>query len=104
MDDIKAMMQESLADRAIIEQNLAERDKKDRKIISLYCARNKEADIIRIIELLLKFNGMAGHDKETIREFKTKYPDKLNVKLLNDFLDVKDLYKEYLESGGDDDE
>ena len=103
-DNLKQLMQESLDEWADIEKRQAEREKKDKKIISLYCSQNRQADIFQIIKLLMKFKGMAGHDKETVEEFKAKYPDQLNVKLLNDFLDVKDLYKEYLESGGENDE
>ncbi len=103
-DNLKQMMQESFDEWADIEQRQAEREKKDKRIISLYCSRNRQADVFQIIELLNKFKGMAGHDKDTVEDFKRNYPDKLNVKLLNDFLDVKDLYKEYLESGGDNDD
>lgn len=103
-DNLKQMIQESLDEWADIEQRQAEREKKDKRIISLYCSQNRQADVFQILELLVKFKGMAGHDKETVEDFKSKYPNKLDVKLLNDFLDVKDLYKEYLESGGDCDE
>lgn len=103
-NDLKLMMQDSLEEWASIEQRQAEREKKDKKIISIYCSQNKQADVIHIIELLMKFNGMAGHDKDTVKSFKEKYPDKLNVKTLSDFLDVTDLYSEYLESGGNSDD
>lgn len=105
MDDkLKQLLQESFDEWADIQKRQAEREKKDKKIISLYCSQNSQADILQIIKLLLKFKGMAGHDKETVENFKEKYPDKLSVELLSDFLDVKDLYKEYLESGGENDE
>ena len=102
--DIKKLTEESFEEWADIEQKQAEREKKDKKIISLYCSQNLQADVFQIIELLMKFKGMAGHDKDTVMAFKEKYPDKLNIKLLHDFLDVKDLFKEYLESGGTGDE
>lgn len=103
-DNLKQLMQESLDEWADIQKRQAEREQKDKKIISLYCSQNSQADIFQIIKLLMKFKGMAGHDKATVEEFKEKYPDKLDIKLLYDFLDVKDLYKEYLESGGENDE
>ena len=47
---------------------------------------------------------MPKHDKEVVEEFKKNYPEELNIKLIHSFLDVKDIYSQYLESGGDDDE
>ncbi|MEY8265146.1 hypothetical protein AALA79_02015 [Lachnospiraceae bacterium 64-25] len=103
-ENLEREFQESESDWAEIEKLKAEREKKDKRIISQFCASNKQADMVRILELLVKHNGMPGHDKEIVSEFKRCYPEELNVKLIHSFLDVKDIYSTYLESGGDDNE
>lgn len=100
-DEIKKALEESIDDWAALDKSKAEREKKDRKIISIFCSKNTKGDMNKIIELLECFDGMAGPDKEIVNDFKTNYPDKLNTKLLYDFLDLKDIYAEYLESGGE---
>lgn len=105
MDEkLERQFQESEFEWAEIERLKAERKKKDNKIISQFCAANKQADMVRILELLEKHNGMPKHDKEIVYEFKKCYPEGLNVKLIHSFLDVKDIYSMYLEAGGDDNE
>ncbi len=102
--NLEKKLQESEAEWADIERLKAAREKKDQKILSIYCAMNRPADIIHTIELLAKYNGLPQHDKEIVENFKNSYPDKITVKLLHAFLDTKDIYKEYLESGGSCDE
>lgn len=99
--DLEYLMQESESEWADIEKKIAIREKQDRKIISIYCSQNKKADIIHTIELLEKYNGMPRHDQDIIANFKNEYPENLKIKTLHAFLDVKDIYEEYLESGGE---
>lgn len=94
-------LQESAEEWANIKKMEAERVKKDNKIISMFCAENHPADIYTTIQLLLKYNGMPTHDKETVEEFNKKYPGDLNIDLLHRYLDLKDIYHEYLELGGE---
>lgn len=101
-ENLEKQFQESESDWAEIEKLKAEREKKDKKIISQFCASNKQADMVRILELLEKYNGMPSHDTEIVNEFRKCYPKNLSVKLIHNFLDVKDIYSQYLESGGDD--
>lgn len=103
-NNLEQMMQESESEWADIEKKIAFREKLDKKIISIYCSQNKEADIIHIVELLEKYNGMPLHDKEIIASFKNEYPENLKVRTIHDFLDIQDIYKAYLESGGEADE
>lgn len=94
-------LNDSLDEWVNIDKAIAEREKKDRKIISRYCAENKRADIFGIVELLLKYDGMPQKDIDVVKTFKANYPDNLNTKLLVAFLDVKDIYRNILESGGE---
>lgn len=103
-ENLEKQLQESESDWAEIEKHVAEREKKDKRIISQFCASNKQADMVRILDLLEKHNGMPNHDKEIVIEFKKCYPKELNTKLIHSFLDVRDIYSIYLESGGDDSE
>lgn len=96
--------QESEEEWAKIEQLKAEREKKDRKLISKFCASYESADMVNIIALLEKHQGMPKHDIEIVTEFKSNYPSTLSVKLIHSFLDVKDIYSRYLESGGNADD
>lgn len=100
-ENLEKDIQESLDDRARIEKELAEREKKDLKIISRFCAENNSADMYNILTLLEKYNGIADHDKRTVEDFRQSYPGKLTVKLISMFNDVKDIYSRYLESGGE---
>lgn len=102
--DLLEKLKESLQERADIERQLAERDKKDKKVISMYCAENAPADIYRTLKLLEKYNGLPEHDKYVVDNFNATYPKKLTVQLILEFEDVKDIYRRYLESGGNDDE
>lgn len=77
------------------------RTKKDERIIREFCAKNKYADIIRTLELLEKNQGIAKWDREIVQQFKEKYPNELTVPMIQQMMDVKDLYREYLESGGE---
>lgn len=103
-DELEKRMQDSEIEWAKIQELTAERQRKDKRIISEFCAANDEADIKRTLDLLNKYNGMPNHDKEIVNEFNTSYPRELTVKLIHNFLDVKDLYRKFLESGGDDNE
>lgn len=103
-ENLEKKFQESESEWAEIDRLITEREKKDKRIISQFCATNKQADMVRILKLLEKHNGMPKHDKEVVEEFKKNYPEELNIKLIHSFLDVKDIYSQYLESGGDDDE
>ena len=103
-ENLEKQFQESESEWAEIERLKAEREKKDKRIISQFCALNRQADMLQILELLEKHNGMPRHDKEIVNEFRKCYPEELNIKLIHSFLDVKDIYSLYLESGGDDDE
>lgn len=104
-ENLERLFQESESDWAEIQRLTDERAKKDKKIISIYCAKNKRADIIRILELLEKyngleqFNGLPKHDKDIVDEFKTNFPDSLTVKMIHNFEDTRDIYREYLEYG-----
>lgn len=101
-------LQESAMEWAAIQKLQYELDKKtegrvskDKEIISEYCARNRYADIISTLELLLKYPGLAKHDYETVQKFKESYPRELTVELIYKYEDVLDIYNEYLESGGE---
>lgn len=102
--ELEKEFQESEEEWAKIEQQKAEREKKDRKLISRFCASYEHADMVNIITLLEKYQGMPKHDKEIVTEFKSNYPSTLNVKQIHNFLDVKDIYSKYLESGGNADD
>lgn len=101
-ETLEKKLQESEAEWAKLERLIAEREKKDKRIISEYCANNNSADIYNILELLEKYDGMPEYDKETVSEFKDNYPIKLTVNLIHRYEDLKDIYNEYLESGGAD--
>ncbi len=103
-ENLERQFQESEADWAEIEKAKAEREKKDRKIISKFCAENTQADMFQVLELLEKYNGMPQHDKDIVDEFRKCYPSNLTVKLIHSFLDVTDIYSRYLESGGNENE
>ena len=100
-DNLEEMMEQSEEEWAEIEKQIAQREKKDKKIISMYCAENRLADVVNIIELLEKHNGMPDHDREVVQEFKKQYPQMLTVKVLKSFMDVQLIYQGYLESGGE---
>ncbi len=100
-EEYERLFQESEEEWAEINKRKIIRQKKDERIISSYCAENIEEDILNTVELLLKYRGMAGHDKETVEEFKKMYPDKLNVPLLRKYMDLLDIFEKYLESGGE---
>ena len=51
-EELQDMLQTSLAERAGLEELLAKQDKKDKKVISVYCANNNPADIYRTLKLL----------------------------------------------------
>lgn len=97
--ELETRMQESEEEWAKIQKEIALREKKDQRIISEFCASNDPADIVHSIELLEKFPGMPIHDKEAVDEFKEVFPKKLTVPILHKYLDVKDIYREFLESG-----
>lgn len=98
-ENLEKQFQESESEWAEIEKNTEIRKKKDQRIISKYCATNKEADIVHILKLLEKHGGMPNHDEELLTEFKEHYPKTLTVKMIHNFEDIKDIYSEYLESG-----
>ena len=77
---------------------------REKSAISIYCSENNYADVVRTLDLLLKYPGMAGHDHKTVEEFKEAYPQKLTTRMIMDFEDIKDLYRRYLDSGGENDE
>ncbi len=91
---------DSLDEWSDIERLIEERTKKDKKIISKFCANNDSADIFHILELLEKHKGLPEHDRETVKMMKLKYPKELDCRLLNDYLDMTEIYNKYLESGG----
>ncbi|MCR2050649.1 hypothetical protein NSB25_25790 [Acetatifactor muris] len=99
-DNITKGLQDSLSEWSKIDKLIADRENKDKRIISTFCAANDPADMKQILDLLEKHNGMPKHDKDVVYEFKDKYPSNLNTKLISNFLDVKDIYSQYLESGG----
>lgn len=92
---------ESLGEWSDIEKHTEERMRKDKRIISRFCANNDAADIFHILKLLEKYDGLAEHDRETVEMMKLKYPKELDSKLLYDYLDMTDIYSKYLESGGE---
>lgn len=100
-ENLENDMQESLSEWATIEKTISERQKKDRIIISKYCATHKDVDIINILNLFDKYNGLPSHDDEIIKDFKSKYPKDLTVKSIKAFEDVKIIYSDFLESGGE---
>lgn len=109
--NIKGLIQESFEEWADLEKKEAELEKekqnrarKDQLIISKYCASHKKADMFHIAELLIKYDGMPKGDRDIVIIFKEKYPDDISLSELNDFLDVQDLYRDYLESGGENDD
>lgn len=98
-EDLERKFQESESDWAEIEKSTAVRVQKDKRIISEYCARNREADIIHTLKLLEKYKGMPTHDEQIVNEFKNNYPKTLTVKMIHNFEDIKEIYQEYLEYG-----
>ena len=98
-ENLEKQFQESEYEWAEIHKNIAIRKQKDKRIISQYCADNKEADIVHTLELLEKYKGMPEHDHEILTEFKMNYPKTLTVRIIHNFEDVKDIYQEYLEFG-----
>lgn len=101
-DSLEKEIQDSLEERAYLEQQLAERDKKDLRIISRFCAANDAADMYHTLELLNKYPGMPSHDKKTVNEIgKSSREGKLTVKLIAKYNDIINLYSRYLESGGE---
>lgn len=103
-DELQKSLQESVDEWGNIEKSKAIQEKKDKKIISKYCAENDPADIYRTLKLLNKYEGLPQHDKIIVESFEAKYPNKLTTKIILDFEDVKDIYSKYLESGGNDNE
>ena len=103
-DNLEEMLEQSEEEWAEIDKKVALREKKDKKIISMYCAENRSADVFNIIELLEKYNGMPDHDSEIVQEFKAQYPKMLKVKTLKSFMDIQLIYHGYLDSGGESDE
>lgn len=102
--ELQEMIQESQEEWADIEKTKSIRKKKDLRIVSTFCALNNEADIIRTLELLDKHKGLPKHDKENMDTFKTNYPKELTVDDVANYLDFTDIYRRYLESGGEADE
>lgn len=98
-ENLEKQFQESENEWAVIEKSIAIRKQKDKRIISAYCAKNKDADIYHILQLLAKYHGMPSHDEEMLKEFKENYPKTLTVQMIHNFEDIKDIYQEYLESG-----
>lgn len=103
-NELQNLLQESVDKWGEIEESMAMQEKKDQKIISKYCADNDPSDIFSTLNLLNKHKGLPLHDKDTVKNFESKYPDKLTTKLILEFEDVKDIYRKYLESGGSDNE
>lgn len=97
-------LQESLTQWSEIDQITLERQRKDKRLISEFCAMNNKADIIRILTLLIKYGGLPEHDREVVETFERNYPKSLTTKMIAEFNDVRDIYSEYLESGGIDNE
>lgn len=93
-------LQDSLVEWAKIEEQQILRRKKDEMLISKFCVENDYADVIRTLALLEKRKGMPTHDCEKVQTFKKNYPDSLTIQDIVDFMDVRDLYGRYLESGG----
>ena len=105
MDEkLKNDLNKSLEEWADIEKRRALQEKKDRQIISIYCAKNDISDVYRTIELLKKHRGMPSYAKETVITFEENYPNSLTAQIICDYEDTKDIYKDYLEKGGDEDE
>ena len=98
-ENLEKDFQESESEWAEIEKKTAIRIQKDKRIISRYCAANKEADIFHTLQLLEKYKGMADHDEKIVNEFKNNYPKNLTVQMIHNFEDVKEIYREYLEYG-----
>ena len=73
-ENLEKEFHESESEWAEIEKNKAIRIQKDNRIISRYCAANREADIIHILQLLEKYKGMPNHDEEIVQAFKENYP------------------------------
>lgn len=103
-DDLLDQLQESEREWAEIEKTTALRSEKDKKIISRFCAENDYADIKRTLDLLKKHQGLPQHDRDVVKSFESAYPDKLTVLGIHQFIDVRDIYGCYLESGGESDD
>lgn len=99
---LREEIEESLSEHAEIEKRLYNRELKDRKIISRYCADNSKTDIERTLDLLDQYEGMPDHDRETVNTFRKMYPNELTIKIIEEFSDVQDIYSRYLMNGGDD--
>lgn len=102
--ELKELIQASKEEWADIQKQISERERKDKIIISKICAKNDYADVVNIIRLLKKHNGLPEHDQQTIDEMEKNYPKKLTLDLLERYFDVVDVYSDYLENGGDEDE
>lgn len=94
-------LQDSLKEHAEIQERLDIRNKKDQKLISMFCAQNEEADVINTVMLLEKYNGLPEHDRQKIKEIKALYPaGKMTVRHIVDFIEIQNIYAPILESGG----
>lgn len=96
----KEELQESLRKWAIIEKILVIQRKKDEPLISRFCADNDPDDITQTINKLKDHKGLPTHDKKVINKFEHAYPDNLTTKIILQYLDLTDLYSDFLRNMG----
>ena len=72
------------------------KEKIEEKIINQFRAKNNQSDVLKTLNLLENNKVIAAHDKEILAEFKEKYPKQLNVHLIHNYLNLKDIYSQYL--------
>ena len=96
----KEELQESLRKWATIDKILAIQRKKDEPLISRFCANNDPEDINQTIKKLKNHKGMPKHDRKIITTFELAYPDNLTTKILLQYLDLTDIYSDFLRSMG----
>lgn len=102
--NLDELMQESAAEWKNIERLKAEREKKDKKIISMFCAENNPSDILKTYKIIIKNQGIPHADKEVVKNFKENYPDSLSIPLILEYKDIIEIYSNILETGGIEDE
>lgn len=101
---IREQMEDSLEEWSAINKQIHEREIKDRRIISEYCATNTKSDITKTIKILQSYEGMPSYDKDIVNRFESMYPDSLTIQIIEEFSDLQDIYADYLLSGGEDDD
>ena len=93
-------LQESLKIWTKIDMILAIQRTKDQPLIRKFCSKNDFDDIRKTIQTLKNHKGVPTHDKQIIIAFELAYPDNLTTKLISQYLDLTDIYSDFLRNMG----